>query len=124
MDEDSQDLTGGNKPERDERGRLLPGNTANPAGRPKGSISITSAIKRKLEECPEGNKKTYLELLVERVMKKAIIDQDVPMLRTLWQYVDGMPTQKTELTGGGGGGLSVSLNLIPAKTLEQDTSSE
>ena len=33
---EEQEKQESNKPERDEKGRLLPGNTANPNGRPKG----------------------------------------------------------------------------------------
>lgn len=88
-----------NKPERDESGRLLPGNTANPNGRPKGSLSITAEIKKKLEEVPEGQKKTYLELLISRILKQAIQDGDNIMIGKIWNYVDGMPEQKTQLSG-------------------------
>jgi hypothetical protein len=43
--------TGNNSPKRADDGRLLPGTPSlNPNGRPKGSVSITEAIKRKLEE--------------------------------------------------------------------------
>ena len=39
------------KPARDKRGRLLPGHTANPGGRPKGAVSsLTAQIKEVIEE--------------------------------------------------------------------------
>jgi hypothetical protein len=96
-----QELTRENKPKRDEKGRLLPGNTANPAGRPEGSISVVSAIKKKLQECPEGKQKTYLHYLVEKIMKKAVIDDDVSMIKDIIDRVDGKPQQRTDLTTGG-----------------------
>jgi hypothetical protein len=96
-----QELTRENKPKRDEKGRLLPGNTANPAGRPEGSISVVSAIKKKLQECPEGKQKTYLHYLVEKIMKKAVIDDDVSMIKDIIDRVDGKPQQRTDITTDG-----------------------
>jgi len=72
----------------------------NRAGRPKGSgLSITTEIRRKLEECPEGQKATYLELLVSRILKQAISDGDTQMITKIWNYVDGMPKQAVEQSG-------------------------
>jgi hypothetical protein len=76
-------------------------------GRPKGSISVVSAIKKKLEECPEGKEKTYLHYLVEKIMKKAIVDDDVAMIKDIINRVDGMPQQKTDITTDG-----ESLNIL------------
>ena len=65
----------------------------NREGRPVGSISVVSAIKKKLQECPEGKKKTYLHYLVEKIMKKAVIDDDVSMIKDIIDRVDGKPKQ-------------------------------
>lgn len=67
----------------------------NRGGRPKGSgISITTAIKRELEKCPDGESKaTYLDLLVKRIMKMAIQDGDNKTIKQIWNYIDGMPKQ-------------------------------
>jgi len=78
-----------------------PGQSGNPAGRPPGSVSITTEIKKKLDEVPEGQKKTYLELLINRILKQAVVDGDVQMAKTIWSYVDGMPKQSTDITSGG-----------------------
>jgi len=70
------------------------GVSGNPNGRPKGSgISITTEIKKKLEECPEGQKATYLQLLINRILKQAIQDGDQKMITRIWNYVDGLPRQ-------------------------------
>lgn len=83
-----------------ETGKFVPGNPG--GGRPKGSgISITTEIKKKLEEVPEGQKATYLELLVNRIFKQAIQDGDQQMIKQIWNYVDGMPNQSTDITSGG-----------------------
>ena len=70
------------------------GVSGNPKGRPKG-ISITGMIKAKLDECPEGqDKKTYADLVIQSILKKALKDNDTNMLKTIWAYIDGQPTQK------------------------------
>lgn len=61
-------------------------------GRPKG-ISITEEIRKKLAEVPEGQKKTYLEILILKILKKAISDEDEQMIKQIWNYIDGMPKQ-------------------------------
>lgn len=88
-----------------ETGKFVKGNPG--GGRPKGSISVVSAIKKKLEECPEGKEKTYLHYLVEKIMKKAIVDDDVAMIKDIINRVDGMPQQKTDITTDG-----ESLNIL------------
>lgn len=78
---------------RDEQGRFVPGFSGNPQGRPKGSVSIVGEIKRKLQEVPEGQQKTYLELLVNRILKAAIQDGNDQQIKNILQYVEGMPKQ-------------------------------
>ena len=91
--------TSDNRPQRDEKGRLLPGNTANPNGRPKG-ISITELVRQELEKVPEGeNKITYAQAFVKKVLHKAIIEGDTIMIKAIWNYIDGMPKQGIEVTG-------------------------
>jgi hypothetical protein len=80
---------------RDDKGRFVAGTSGNPAGKPKGAgISITTEIKRKLEEIPKGQKSTYLQLLIARIMKQAIQDGDQQMIKNIWNYIDGMPVQR------------------------------
>jgi len=83
------------------------GESGNPKGRPKGSVSIVEALKNKLEEVPDGQKKTYLELLVLRYMKNAVQDGDSRLIRDLINRVDGMPMQKQEITGKDGESLNI-----------------
>lgn len=83
-----------------ETGKFIEGNPG--GGRPKGSgISITTEIKKKLAEVPQGQKATYLQLLINRIMKQAIQDGDQQMIKQIWNYVDGMPknTLDAKLTG-------------------------
>lgn len=89
------------KPARSETGQLLPGHTANPNGRPKGTVSIVTALKRKLEEVPPGKEKTYLEYFIEQVMNKTVVEGDVAMMRDVINRIDGMPIQSIDHTSGG-----------------------
>jgi hypothetical protein len=77
--ENEQDKTSTIKPSRDEKGRLLPGNTANPAGRPKG-ISIKDRVRKFLEENPDR-----MDEFVEYFATK---NRDLA-----WQMLEGRPNQ-------------------------------
>jgi hypothetical protein len=84
---------------RDKRGRFLPGSSGNPEGgdgRPPGSISITREIRKKLLEIPKGSRKTYLKILVSKIIKKAVIDGDYQMIKQIWSYLDGIPKFEAE----------------------------
>lgn len=70
----------------------------NRAGRPKGAFSIVAMLKEKLQEVPKGQKKTYAKLLIDRILKKAIVDGDSQMITKIWQYIDGMPKRMVEQT--------------------------
>lgn len=78
---------------RDEKGRFKPGMSGNPAGKPPGSISLTTKLKKELEKMPQGQKITYLDALVKQILKKAIVDGDQQMIKLIWNYLDGAPPQ-------------------------------
>lgn len=75
------------KPARDEKGRLLPGNTANPLGRTKGKTLKEYARDYFLLQTEE-EKEEYLKKLEEK--KPGFI----------WQMAEGMPHQTTDVTSG------------------------
>ena len=92
---DSQELTGPKQelnqnivpsvvnrplPLRDENGRLLPGQTANPNGRPPGTFSIRERVRQYLRDNP-------MEL--DRVVKYFV--EKNPEL--MWQMIEGRPSQ-------------------------------
>ena len=56
-----------------------------------GSVSITAEIKKKLQEIPEGQQKSYLELLINRILKQAVVDGNEQMIKQIWSYGDGAP---------------------------------
>lgn len=80
VDEEKADKTA--EKEQKVIGRPFPkGVSGNPAGRPKGSISIKTRIKQKFEENPELFEK-YLDSLIEK--ESALT----------WQMLEGRPIQK------------------------------
>lgn len=87
-----------NKQERDERGRLKKGSTANPHGRPPKGYSITEAFREMLSSSPE----TKAEI-VESIRKKAL-QGDATAQKLIWNYMDGMPKQDLGIEGKGEGG--------------------
>jgi hypothetical protein len=72
------------------------GQSGNPAGRPPGSVSITAEIKKKLQEIPDGQQKSYLELLINRILKQAVVDGNEQIIKQIWSYVDGPPRQSED----------------------------
>lgn len=91
---EKQDKT--SKPKRDEKGRLLPGNTANPKGRPK--FSLVSILKEKLQECPPGeDKTTYASKLIKKMLDMALEDGNDQQIKNILNYVEGMPKQSMDL---------------------------
>ena len=82
------------KPERDEHGRLLPGNTANPNGRPKG-LSLLAILRDKLQKTilTDEGEISLAETMIESYLRKAAEDNDGIALRDLIDRIDGKPTQ-------------------------------
>lgn len=85
---------------RDAKGRFVKGVSGNPegagAGRRKGSVSITRRLREELLNIPAKQKLTYLEALVKKMLKKAIVDEDTQMIKLIWNYIDGPPEQFIE----------------------------
>lgn len=89
------------KPERDEMGRLLPGNTANPDGRPKETPEqklIKRATKELIAEYKEGLAQA-LPLISPVLIAKAA-SGDVPAIKELHDRIMGKAEQKTEVEIG------------------------
>lgn len=87
---------------RDKEGKFVKGFSGNPSmigvGRPKGSgLSITTAVKAKLDEVPKGEKKTYLALLIDKIFTQAIKEGNEQMIKQIWNYIDGLPQQGIDL---------------------------
>ena len=86
-------------------------------GRPKGSVSIVSAIKKKLEEehpdsTPE-EKKTWLDMIVTKIFEKGV-SGDVSMLKDMIDRTDGKSKETLDVTTKG-----ESLNDLKDKDLNK-----
>ena len=71
------------------------GQSGNPNGRPPKGYSITETIKAMMDEKPEI-KKALGNKILEMALKG-----DITAMKTLWQYMDGMLKQTTDITSGG-----------------------
>jgi hypothetical protein len=72
-----------------------PGQSGNPAGRPKGSISLTSMIKKRLRELTPDGKRAAIEMLADNIIQDALDSSD-NMRKLIWNYVDGLPKNDPE----------------------------
>ena len=68
------------------------------------TISITTEIKKKLHEIPDGQQKTYLELLVSRIIKQAVVDGNEEMIMLIWSHINTPPGPEENQPFGGIGG--------------------
>lgn len=81
--------------------RFKQGQSGNPEGRPKGSVSITSAIRRKLEETNPKTKRQYVDDLVDVMIQRAVNEKDFRVIKEIWNHLDGSPRQTGEILGDG-----------------------
>ena len=84
-----------------ENGQIAPGNSGNPYGRPKGSLSLIHILKEKLEKIPENSKLSFAEAIIEALVKKAIADEDMSAIREIWDRIEGRPKDSIDVTTAG-----------------------
>ena len=75
-----------------------PGESGNPAGKPEGAVSLTTAIKKRLKELSPDQKRTALDWLADNIIQDAL-DSNNKMRQLIWNYVYGMPKQSIEVGG-------------------------
>lgn len=69
-----------------------PGESGNPNGRPPKGYSITEMMKEML-----ANEPKVKETLGKVIITKAL-EGDTTAIKTVWQYMDGMPKQTIDAT--------------------------
>lgn len=72
------------------------GNTGGP-GRPKGSFSIMTLIRKKMEEIPPGQTKLWKEQIAEILLDEAITKRNMKAIEMIVEYMDGKPKQNIEI---------------------------
>lgn len=72
---------------------FVKGKSGNPKGAPKKEHSITQTIKDMMDEKPEIKKALGAKIL------DMALKGDVTAMKTLWNYIDGMPQQ--DITSNG-----------------------
>lgn len=81
-------------------GKFLPGNNANPKGRPVLANCLTTRLREKLKDpCPYAPDKTWLEYLVDRWLAQSV--ENSGYFRELIERLEGKVVQPI---GGEGGG--------------------
>lgn len=92
-----QEETRENKPQRDENGRLLPGSTANPDGRPPETIE-QKAVRKVLRGVLEDYKNRLAEALPELsyILIEKAKSGDLGAIKEIHDRVMGKPHQTTE----------------------------
>jgi len=116
-------LTNGSQPNktainRDTNGKFLPGNCANPNGRPKKELSLLSVLKEELTKIAplKGNKdKTWIQLIVMAWMVGAAKGNPI-LIREILDRVDGKVAQPIGLSGKDGGDIKISYEIINGNT--------
>lgn len=78
-------------------GRFGPHNNANPMGRPKKGQTLTDLMREYLDDKEEGHtvpRKVEFVASVASMARKG----DATAIKLIWNYLDGMPLQKTDMT--------------------------
>ena len=73
------------------------GETRNPSGRPKKGESLSELMRIHLDAIGLGATKSNKELLVEKIFQLAYVNGDATFVKMIWNYVDGMPKQSSEI---------------------------
>ena len=111
---------------RDEMGRFKPGCSGNPAGKPRGSLSLKARLKAELKKIPSGQSMSILDVLAKRIARRAVIDLDPRMIKLVRDILGsefgrafkgdgklghtGQKAKKYEGSRGSGGQLTEPLN--------------
>lgn len=78
-------------------GTFRKGFSGNPQGKPKGCVSLTSLLRKKLDEMREDGS-TAADALIEATFRDALAG-DAQARKLCWEYIDGKPTQPVEHGG-------------------------
>ena len=75
--------------------QFKPGQSGNPAGRPKGSLSLVTKLKQKLEAALEDG--TLADQILDAYIRDALDKRDGVAIRDMMDRTDGKPTNRHEI---------------------------
>ncbi len=78
---------------RDARGRFLPGNHANPTGRPTTKVSMLRLLEEKLLDNATS------QAIINALVDKCIKERDVPAIREIFDRIDGKVADTHKILG-------------------------
>ncbi len=93
-----------------------PGESGNPAGRPK--TSLTSILREALEQTDKDGKTTK-ERIIERLVKLADDPRGLPAIQEILDRIDGKVAQKTDLNIEGGEMIGAGVAVELFKMLQE-----
>lgn len=96
--------TAGKPVMRDAKGRLLPGNTPNPLGKPKGSKHLTTRLLEAIERIEEGETEPTDVVIIKRISQLARRG-DLAAINMIWGRLEGSVPQNVNLAADGIAGL-------------------
>lgn len=85
-------------PKKKPRGKpFKKGQSGNSKGKPKGAFSLVAILRRELQKVPEGQKITYAEAFIKKLLQKGIIEGDTHSQRLVMNYIEGLPRQPIDI---------------------------
>lgn len=82
-------------------GQFIAGSSGNPKGRPCKEQSLAFLMAELLNYTQDGESKSNKEKFIEKVYEMAI-NGDHTAIKLVWNYIDGMPLNRSEITGKNG----------------------
>lgn len=76
--------------------QFKPGQSGNPSGRPKGTLSLSNLLRKQLEEVVAEDGRTAADMLVATTVRAAL-KGDKAARQLAWEYIDGKPSQHIDL---------------------------
>lgn len=87
----------------------------NRKGRPKKGQTITDEIRKELErQTLKLGKSISKRKAIAKVLVELSLHGDLPAIRQLMTYIDGLPIEKHEITGAEGGPMHYEILIDPA----------
>lgn len=101
------------KNKRADNGQLLPGNTANPNGRPLGQRNYATIYREALVQLAEAKNMTpeQVENLIEQTGLSKALEGDYKFFQDVRDRIHGKAPQSLEVTGKDGGPIDNTLTI-------------